>query len=120
MYEVFVNERLALAVGDYQSKDSFESRIACLAAKKGKVGRRVAQVGVKGVSNIAGMLQRTSTFVKVGSCHFKSNLNTQKVPDNSLAFLVPIGARRMRFGLLELFFALVVLKRFEVACDSNF
>lgn len=77
MYEVFVNERLALAAGGFQSKDSFESKVAYLAAKKGNVTRRVAQVGVKGVSNIAGMLQRTSTFVKVGSpclCLIHNNL----------------------------------------------
>ena len=67
MYEVFINERMALAAGGYQSKDTFESRVSYLQAKKGNVTKRVAQVGAKGVHNFSAMLQRTTTFVKVSS-----------------------------------------------------
>lgn len=67
MYEVFINERMALAAGGFQTTDAFEGKVAYLMAKKGNVTRRVAQVGAKGVSNFSAMLQRTSTLVKVGS-----------------------------------------------------
>ena len=65
MYEVFINERLGLAAGNFQTKDAFESRVACMMAKKGNVTRRVAKLGVEGVSSFSSLLQRTSTMVKV-------------------------------------------------------
>jgi hypothetical protein len=65
MYEVFINERLALAAAHYKTNDAFEAKVNFLLSKKGKVlGRLVAQAGARGVSNISAVLQRTSTLVK--------------------------------------------------------
>lgn len=65
LYEVFINERLALAAADYRTSDAFEAKVDFVLSKKGKVGRFVAQAGARGVSNISAVLQRTSTLVKV-------------------------------------------------------
>ena len=65
LYEVFINERLALAAADYRTSDAFEAKVGFMLSRKGKVGRMVVQAGARGVSNISAVLQRTSTFVKV-------------------------------------------------------
>ena len=66
MYEVFINERLALAAGGYKTSDAFEAKVSFVQGRRGKVlGRLVAQAGARGVSNLSAVLQRTSTFVKV-------------------------------------------------------
>lgn len=65
MYEVFINERLALAAGGFKTSDAFEAKVTFLQNKRGKVlGRFVAQAGAKSVSNLSAVLQRTSTLVK--------------------------------------------------------
>ena len=66
LYEVFINERLALAAGGYKTSDAFEAKVSFVQGRRGKVlGRLVAQAGARGVSNLSAVLQRTSTFVKV-------------------------------------------------------
>ena len=66
LYEVFINERLALAASDYKTSDAFEAKVEYMLSKKGKVlGRLVAQASARGVSNLSAVLQRTSTLVKV-------------------------------------------------------
>ena len=69
LYEVFINERLALAAADFRTSDAFEAKVDFMLSKKGKVlGRLVAQASARGVSNLSAVLQRTSTLVKV-SCN---------------------------------------------------
>ena len=66
LYEVFINERLALAAAEYKTSDAFEAKVEYMLSKKGKVlGRLVAQASARGVSNLSAVLQRTSTLVKV-------------------------------------------------------
>ena len=68
MYEVFINERLALARSGYQTSDAFEAKVSYLQNNRvkmlGKLVNQAGGLGAKGVSNLSAVLHRTSTLVK--------------------------------------------------------